>query len=511
MRILNNKGFFLVETLIVTMVVSVAMVFLYSQMSRLIEGYELRLTYNKVDKMYATTEINELIVNDTTAYTTLTSSADINTIGYKAISCESFESIPYCNNLFSVLGVDTAIVTKYNTVFLKSVAPTTAGFDNEMKVFIGNIENNSTALSNEFRLIVEYQDGTFATIRLTKHTDTEPPVITGEETLFGIAGETYSYLTGLSAVDNSDGDVTNKIACSFVTGTTYSCSVTDSAGNVSLPFRRIVTTVPKVTTLSYTGNKQFYTAYISGYYKIELWGAQGSGLSPSSLPGLGGYASGVMYITAGDILNVFVGGSPANPAISTAVLAGGYNGGGAGGRGRAATYYQGGAGGGATDIRYNGTAISNRILVAGGGGGGSGYNNASYVAQGGYGGGAGVAGNGTYSANTYSGYGATQSAGGVRGSTATVGTSGGLGIGGNGGYATSTYGGAGGGGGGYWGGGGGSTHYGAGGGGSSYYDTVYFVSASLIAGNASMPNWAGTSNITGNNATGNAKITFLTR
>lgn len=99
---------------------------------------------------------------------------------------------------------------------------------------------------------------------------------------------------------------------------------------------------------------------------IQAWGAQGgSGANGGSgsttvlggAGGLGGYAEGWLNVTPGDVLNVFVGGQGATPT-------GGFNGGANGGTQNA------GGGGGASDVRFNGTAESNRVLTAGGGGGG---------------------------------------------------------------------------------------------------------------------------------------------
>lgn len=99
---------------------------------------------------------------------------------------------------------------------------------------------------------------------------------------------------------------------------------------------------------------------------IQAWGAQGgSGANGGSgsttvlggAGGLGGYAEGWLNVTPGDVLNVFVGGQGATPT-------GGFNGGANGGTENA------GGGGGASDVRFNGTDESNRVLTAGGGGGG---------------------------------------------------------------------------------------------------------------------------------------------
>ena len=186
-------------------------------------------------------------------------------------------------------------------------------------------------------------------------------------------------------------------------------------------------------------------------------GADGGNVFGFVFGGLGGRISTTVAVTSGNVLNIFVG------RVGTST-AGGYNGGGNRGGGGNGT-----GGGGATDIRLNGTALSNRIVVAGGGGGAGANSNGSGT---GGGGGETTAGNGGGGGigSVVGGRGGTSSAGGVGGLG--NGGDGGLGNGGDGG--SSGGGGGGGGGGGYYGGGGGNGGsiggVGAGGGGSSYTD-----------------------------------------
>lgn len=94
-----------------------------------------------------------------------------------------------------------------------------------------------------------------------------------------------------------------------------------------------------------TGSVQNFVVPNTGEYRIEVWGSQGG-----SNGGRGGYVSTKVTLLKGSELNMYVGNTS------------GYNGGGAG-----SAY-----GGGATDVRLNGTALTDRLVSAAGGGGGSG-------------------------------------------------------------------------------------------------------------------------------------------
>lgn len=207
-----------------------------------------------------------------------------------------------------------------------------------------------------------------------------------------------------------------------------------------------------VQTFSFTGAMQtFVVPPCVTNMTIETWGAQGGAGTPTTA-NYGGYAKGVFAVAAGNTLNIYAGGQPSTTA-------GGFNGGGAGDG-------LGFGGGGGSDVRLNGTALSDRIIVAGGGGGGGVWSTTGESIIGGVGG--GLAGGDGYRtvATTPGGSGGGQTllTNGFCGSAGNVASSGALGFGGtiavgacgcNSGY---------GGGGGYYGGGAGGNCRGGGGG-----------------------------------------------
>lgn len=252
-------------------------------------------------------------------------------------------------------------------------------------------------------------------------------------------------------------------------------------------------------TFNYTGSVQTFTVPNSVYsITIEAYGAQGDSIVPGGSPGRGGYATGILTVAPGNVLNIYVGGRT------------GYNGGGAGGTNGNPAFGYGGSGGGASDVRLNGTALTDRVIVAGGGGGGASngvWTSCQVAGPAGNGGAGGnlTGGSGTFGVGTPcncgggggdGGQGGTQAVGGLHGTYAgstaclrsnwTAGADGALGQGGAGStvYYNGT-GGGGGGGGGYYGGGSGgngsdTTPGGGGGGGSSYVGAL--TSTSTTAG-----------------------------
>ena len=259
---------------------------------------------------------------------------------------------------------------------------------------------------------------------------------------------------------------------------------------------------------SYTGETEKFYVPATGIYTIQTWGAQGGYRNANyQYGGRGGYSSADMYLVKGEVLYVNVGGQ--GNTISLDGKTKGWNGG-----GYATGYYANGGqwyettniyGGGASDVRYGGNTLYNRVVVAGGGGavGATGYAGAPAW---------GSSGTGCGSGGTAGGY----TAGGTYRAT--------FGRGGDGGAWSGGYAGAGGGG---WYGGGGANPDGSGdddkggGGGSGFAFTSglaqyvpsgylvtsknYLTNATLLGGGSSFPSPSG-SNETGHGGNGYVRI-----
>lgn len=127
----------------------------------------------------------------------------------------------------------------------------------------------------------------------------------------------------------------------------------------------------------------------SGYYKLEVWGAQGGSSVYNSTGGYGGYSVGTIKLKKGDRLFINVGGAGVPIEGADVVSDGGYNGGGAAFTEKSSNYRYSGSGGGATHIAFKsgvlselesekgdfdesaGVYRSNVILIVAGGGSGT--------------------------------------------------------------------------------------------------------------------------------------------
>jgi PEP-CTERM motif len=225
----------------------------------------------------------------------------------------------------------------------------------------------------------------------------------------------------------------------------------------------LVTSSVLADTFDFTGSVQHFTAPTAGLYDIVAFGAQGGGDAANSVSGgLGAQIGGEFTLTAGEILDIYVGGVGPTPA-------GDANGGGGGGTFVVPDLMAtdplviAGGGGGSSLLRDGQGGLT---TVVNGGGGGAGNDG------GGGGGFTGNGGDGNFlgSLSGGGGRGFNNLAGGSGCSAATCGSP----ASGNGGYGGGGGGGGlgGGGGGGYGGGNGGTSSLStsAGGGGGSFLD-----------------------------------------
>ena len=209
--------------------------------------------------------------------------------------------------------------------------------------------------------------------------------------------------------------------------------------------------------------EQTFTAPVTGYYKLEVWGGQGGNVSTTDFGGYGGYSTGVVYLEKGKTIYINVGGA-GSVTTSPSALAGGYNGG--GNAFGAENNKKVGSGGGATHIATVSGLLSTlstnqqAILIVAGAGGGGGYEDTSMHGAGGSAGGfLAVSGTGGSAGSLYkAGSGQSSGAFGKGGSSTNDGTGGGAG---------------------YYGGGGG-LYYKSGGGGSSYIGNTLLLSTTSL-------------------------------
>lgn len=434
---IKNKGFVLLETIIVMSVLLIGMILLYSNYNRIFMNSSKISYYDNVEDMY-------------TAYYVYLNKDTINTNSKEVVDVSD-------NKVLDNLGIERIyFIDKdvFTNLYTKKVTN------------CGNLDS------------LDCFDGT--TIAYLKSIENKSDVDKCEEnndclTIVKIKRGNHYYFAKYEAY-NIKQDALNGDDPEYPTPDPITPGVPD------------VPDVPEITqkiyNYSFKPDYQTFTAPIKATYQIELWGAKGGGTNG----GKGGYVKGNIELDQGETIYIYVGGQGDSNGN------GGYNGGGNVGVSEPINHERNDGGGGATDVRLvsglwnNKTSLNSRIMVAAGGGGANndGTNKYGYGFYGGPG--RGLTGStaeasGSSIIQNMTGKDASQTSGGAGGESTAAdgndgnrnkGNQGGFGYGGNGQTSknTQTLSGGAGGGSGYYGGGSGeacaSNCGGAGGGGSSY-------------------------------------------
>lgn len=155
MKKLNNKGFGLVETLIVAVFVMSIISLIFVNFYPLIGEYEKREVYDDVDGKYAAYWMKTLFEDNLPNDFSDSSINDTNT--YYTFDCDNlFSNISTCTNLKDKLNVKNMYITKYNITKFKDTVKSSSAFSNSFKEYINYLPKYTNSSGNDkYRIIIE--------------------------------------------------------------------------------------------------------------------------------------------------------------------------------------------------------------------------------------------------------------------------------------------------------------------------------------------------------------------
>ena len=156
----NNKGFLLAEVITVSVVTIVALVIIYAQFVTVDNSYYKSFKYNNVDKLFLANQLKQFINGDNASELY----SDIENISYADITnCDAyFIERTYCRNLINAIDAKQVLVTKLDTSSILDKLKKNKIVSSDMYTFI----SNNKSLENGYRLIIEFNDNTYATLKL---------------------------------------------------------------------------------------------------------------------------------------------------------------------------------------------------------------------------------------------------------------------------------------------------------------------------------------------------------
>lgn len=165
----NQKGFMLVEAFIISTVVLGILVFMFVQIRTITSGFNRSFSYNTVPGIYIANELGEFIKENN--YDDIITFVE--TVGYHNLSSLYVGSDEKDNSyntlvsniwkkMLSKANVKTVVVSKEPMVELKQNSE--EWLSSDFKSYINSVAVNNYDLS--YRIIVEFNDETYATLRL---------------------------------------------------------------------------------------------------------------------------------------------------------------------------------------------------------------------------------------------------------------------------------------------------------------------------------------------------------
>ena len=169
MKKIDNRGFLLTELLVTATLVSTVLIFLYTQFYTIKRSYDTSFKYNTVNGLYALANVRSFLEENDVYILT----QGLNTMSYIDLKTNNLQDTneTYFNELITGLNIKYLLFTRQNLDdFIKQINNETAlnSDTNEyedLKKFIKRIDyDNKNADDNIYRIIAEFNDGTFASI-----------------------------------------------------------------------------------------------------------------------------------------------------------------------------------------------------------------------------------------------------------------------------------------------------------------------------------------------------------
>lgn len=188
MKKIDNRGFVMVETIIVAVFVIGICTFLFKNFLPLIGDYERVSEYDTVDSKYKLHEIRKMILRDIekdgsikniftsipsgdgyVKYSIYTTEVEDKTITKHSL-CDSLVSINYCNTLLGeyYLNVKDIYITSFKLSKMKASVKTLSG-NRALKEYIKYLPSYSkysSTYDNYYRIIVSFNNGEMANIEV---------------------------------------------------------------------------------------------------------------------------------------------------------------------------------------------------------------------------------------------------------------------------------------------------------------------------------------------------------
>lgn len=152
---MKKNGFALVETLIATTLVATVFTVLYVQFMNINENYRKTYENNTVEGLYASNNIKNYLLSNNYEDLAITS--------YINMDCDMFTNKTQCNNLLSVLDIKNVYIMIDDITSIREDIYNDSNISDGLKKFVKSV---NTTTNPGYRLLVEFNNDTYATIKV---------------------------------------------------------------------------------------------------------------------------------------------------------------------------------------------------------------------------------------------------------------------------------------------------------------------------------------------------------
>ena len=163
MNRMNNRGFLLAESLVVSTFVLTILIFLFVQFRNVVTNYKTTYSYNNVESIYNLGSFSNYISTNNIKIDT--SSDKPYTIIYKDNTCQ-LNVNTFCDDMLEAMNAKLVIYTSSDISNIKNYVNNNQddNISQSMRDFINKI--SAVKVENKGRLLAEFNDGTFATVAM---------------------------------------------------------------------------------------------------------------------------------------------------------------------------------------------------------------------------------------------------------------------------------------------------------------------------------------------------------
>ena len=168
----NNKGFVLLETLMVSTFIITVLIYLYIQFSSVEKSYYASFKYDTIQSLYSLKEVDKFI-NDKFGYNDFKTAVDQNENRYIELYKDNKCSVTvfpgeysYCEKLMENLNIKTLLFVSNDISYLKIRLKTNNPYSNNLYLYLKNVDPNIA--NNSYILLAEFKDNTYAMLKVAE-------------------------------------------------------------------------------------------------------------------------------------------------------------------------------------------------------------------------------------------------------------------------------------------------------------------------------------------------------